>query len=502
MEEGNKKQKSGGFATGLMISTLAGMAACQIVAMGWIWWSNQALLTRMKALDAAGYVTVPGPKVFPLLDGLTTPVLGALFYSFTVGTGLGILFSLWAWLAKRMGLGFHLALALAAILEASLLVFVNSRGFTLPGTLLGLLVPLAAFLVSWCLSQRVDARRTLKEALAFFLPVVILAGGWLLHLDRTLFLDLRDSLLLSNPAGNAFNEFYYDYTLYPAESFKALHQKLIKTVREEELSPRDFPRGVARGLAMRDYFPVPEGVPTDLLLRPSGQGLGLFHGKRKILEKDSREFKTHLEDALEEFSIETDNQEGVRTLTYYTLVFGFPLFLYLTLFAGLEKGVGFFRGPWRWWLPGTVCMAIGLLALVPVRSLGGAHPEMEATDLLASDSSILITASIKKTMEEGKDICSLDTYESLLTNENTAVRYWTARALRGARCARAFDDLTALARDPHRNVRCKAMESMGHGGNPRAREVLLGILRDSGDWYVQMYAYRALKSLGWTQEWR
>ncbi len=502
METKEKTRPASSLATVLLVSTLAGMLACQAVAAVWVRVSNLGLLARMKALHEAGYLTVPGPKVFPGLESLATPLYGALFYTLTVGAGLGFAFSLLAWAAGRSGLGRRGVVASAAPPWAGVLILLNSGGFTLPGTLFGLFIPLASLAVAWRLSGRAPARRTLQEAAAVFLPILILAGAWLPNLDRTLFLDLRDSLLLSNPVGKAVNELYYDYTLYPAESFKALQQKVIRTVRVEEAPGKDFPKALARGLAARDYLPVPAGVPADLVLRPSEKGLALAHGSRTVLEEPPGALAGRLEEALEEFSDRTDRHAGVRALTYYTLVFGFPLLLYLLVYAGLEQAVRAFRAPWGTWLPGLACLVFGLLALVPVRSLGGPHPEAGAADLLASNSPALVTAGIKKAMDERQDLCGVKGFDSLLTHENAAVRYWTARALRTSHCPRAFGDLAALARDPHRNVRCKALESLGYSPDPKSRALLLEILRDSGDWYVQMYAFRALTHQGWTQEWR
>jgi len=50
------------------------------------------------------------------------------------------------------------------------------------------------------------------------IPVVLLAALWTTQMDKYLFLDIRDHLLLSNSIGRKVNNFYYNYTLYPAEA--------------------------------------------------------------------------------------------------------------------------------------------------------------------------------------------------------------------------------------------------------------------------------------------
>ena len=53
--------------------------------------------------------------------------------------------------------------------------------------------------------------------------------------------------------------------------------------------------------------------------------------------------------------------------------------------------------------------------------------------------------------------------------------------------------------DPQINVRCMAFQSLGLRGDPAAVPTIIEGIRSSRDWYVQWYAYRALKHLGWNQ---
>jgi hypothetical protein len=67
------------------------------------------------------------------------------------------------------------------------------------------------------------------------IPVIVLALLWTSQIDSRFFVDFRDVLLLSNPVGTKINDFYYDYTLFPAEVFKSLEQKLLKTCSLQNL---------------------------------------------------------------------------------------------------------------------------------------------------------------------------------------------------------------------------------------------------------------------------
>ncbi|MBW1989921.1 MAG: HEAT repeat domain-containing protein, partial [Deltaproteobacteria bacterium] len=224
-----------------------------------------------------------------------------------------------------------------------------------------------------------------------------------------------------------------------------------------------------------------------------------FSGDRLVLEAENP--AADLSKHLEAFSERTDTHGGVRTLTHYALLFGFPLFLYLAGFAMVEGVLLCLRVPGATAAAAVACLAIGLLALVPVTRVAADFQAGEAPALAAKDSPARLVAGIKGYVENNQTICSLGFYHALVAHPDPAVRYWTARALRTSPCPQTLDDLVALAGDPHRNVQCKALESLGYRGGPRARDTVLHVLRASDDWYVQMYAYRAARRLGWRQEW-
>jgi HEAT repeat protein len=53
--------------------------------------------------------------------------------------------------------------------------------------------------------------------------------------------------------------------------------------------------------------------------------------------------------------------------------------------------------------------------------------------------------------------------------------------------------------DPNINVQTQAVEAIAQRRDRTAVPALLGRLKTSKDWYFQLYAYRALKALGWNQ---
>jgi HEAT repeat protein len=59
--------------------------------------------------------------------------------------------------------------------------------------------------------------------------------------------------------------------------------------------------------------------------------------------------------------------------------------------------------------------------------------------------------------------------------------------------------LTRLLDDPHINVRTQALEALAQRKDRAASGQILKHLKTSPEWYDQLYAYRALRALGWNQ---
>jgi HEAT repeat protein len=78
-------------------------------------------------------------------------------------------------------------------------------------------------------------------------------------------------------------------------------------------------------------------------------------------------------------------------------------------------------------------------------------------------------------------------------------RYWLAWALATSPSPAASADVALLLDDPHINVRTQALEALAQRRDRGAGREILKRLQTSQDWYFQLYAYRALRTLGWNQ---
>jgi HEAT repeat protein len=68
------------------------------------------------------------------------------------------------------------------------------------------------------------------------------------------------------------------------------------------------------------------------------------------------------------------------------------------------------------------------------------------------------------------------------------------------RSRQSYLDLLKLLEDENTNVRSMAFHSLGVRKNRQAVKPIMEKIRISRDWYAQLYAYRALRSLGWKQK--
>jgi HEAT repeat protein len=87
----------------------------------------------------------------------------------------------------------------------------------------------------------------------------------------------------------------------------------------------------------------------------------------------------------------------------------------------------------------------------------------------------------------------------MLKSPHIPVRYWLARALAVSRKPETYDDLLSFLDDPHPNVVSMAFYALGKRGDRSAIGLILHRIETSRHWYVQWYAYKALRRLGWKQ---
>jgi HEAT repeat protein len=108
-------------------------------------------------------------------------------------------------------------------------------------------------------------------------------------------------------------------------------------------------------------------------------------------------------------------------------------------------------------------------------------------------------AALREIRDPQLDVCAHPAYAAMLRSPHPQERYWLARALAISPSPAASAGLALLLDDPHINVRTQAVEALAQRRDRGAVREILKRLQTSQDWYFQLYAYRALRTLGWNQ---
>lgn len=108
-------------------------------------------------------------------------------------------------------------------------------------------------------------------------------------------------------------------------------------------------------------------------------------------------------------------------------------------------------------------------------------------------------AALKFIDENRLDVSQFKSYPELLASSHIAERYWLVKALRNSKNPATYADLLKFLNDPHPNVVTMALYAIGKRGNREVTKDILQLIAATDSWYIQWYAYKALRSTGWRQ---
>ncbi len=500
-----------------------GVISAEIAFTGLVGASNHSLYKTLSTLSPSGYVMVPNALIMPTLKQPWPAMWGALFFALTVGAGLSMTGLAAAALLDccfkrfRPVLGVKLLLALAVMA-----VFLGFRFHFNPGFTLACMVPLAVVFALYA-RWRPRAARTNRPgwpviAGLHLAGLAIIVAAWMPVMNMDLFVSFRDRVLLTHPAGRMINDFYYRYTLYPAEVFKPLDQKLLKSCRiiigntASETSPDSHPviyPKLKQLLAEHDYLAVSsEFAPqsTDLAVHVQGGALNFHHKNKRVHTCEIAKFINDPKSALTIVSEKTDNAAFLRTITFLSLVAASPLLCYVfmhTVFLCLF----FFIGNPAAHLAAATAGCVLFFSLpamlfyhAPIEALNkaGIHQLLRAPE---PEKRVLALRAIDN---QDRRINRFIDPEIPAQSPWIAERYWLAKTLGNDPGSETRSLILRLLDDPHPNVACMAYHSLGRNsgsdGKNAVIETIIRRISTSGHWYVQWYAYKALKRLGWTQK--
>ena len=334
---------------------------------------------------------------------------------------------------------------------------------------------------------------------------------------------------MTNSLGTKVNDFYYEHAYYPAEAFKSLDQKLLKSCSMGSLQGKPVEQAIERTLLAYDYLPLDGSRQSvDLVVHEEG-GLLLFqHMGKTILQTNVQEFLGSPGKVLGQFSSKTDRCSPFRRFTLLSLLVGLPLAFY-TLCFGLFFLVTSFvllsvsyllrhpsspspqPSPPIWgrgqgegsprisaWIASILCLFLGTWLFYYVE--GGVKEEsLDPAQSLASDRWETRVAALKLIEQKRLEVGDFEAYPRLIKSHHTAERYWFVRTLGSSRKSSTYRDLLSFLDDPRPGVVSMAFYSLGQRKDSRAIPEILKRIETSDDWYNQWYAYKALRNLGWKQ---
>ncbi|MFO7713572.1 HEAT repeat domain-containing protein [Desulfosarcina sp.] len=482
---------------------LVGLLSAQIVATTHVYLSNLDLLEATEAVIRSGYLAVPNARVAELLNRLGSAIAGGLFFTLSIGAGLSLATLIGVWLWDRLFQRRRKTIFLYLLLWMATLVLINENGLNLMASAYLVVVPLITGVAAF---QLLPVRTTLISPTGVFWPVsaaIILALLWGLVLDRHMFTNIRDHLLLGNRAGRLITDAYYAYTLFPAEAFKSLEQKQIRTCVLDGSLERSSWVQLERAFRTLDCLPIPTGNPADLTIGQAKEEkrFTLSNSRRTVMDVSQQEVLGSPGKVLAAYSQDQDRSRMFRTLTLAGLLLGFPLILFTFLFSALG------------WLPNLfltaavsdgvtalLCILAGGILLIPVYQghTAALDPVNPAIGLPAASAITRITA-LRQAYEDRRDIAMDAKKFGLTKSPHIAERYWLARSLAYSRDPDAHAMLLSLAGDAVPIVVCQALWALGERKNQAAVQAIIKQISTSSHWYIQMYGYRALRTLGWVQ---
>jgi len=320
-------------------------------------------------------------------------------------------------------------------------------------------------------------------------------------MDSRLFTDFRDVFLLSNPVGSKINNFYYKYTLYPAEVFKSLDQKMLKTCRIENKAKSASTHTLEQILIRYDCIPIRGNSDVDFKVASADDDFIFENRGKPILRISSKKFFANPDRAIKTFAKKSDAYPFFRLVTSLSLRFGFPLAIYVIVQGLISFTLSlFFSVRASSVIASALCFVLCLILFFSFHLNRSRDVSAENLAIaLNSDRWQNRVAALKIIENKGLEVKQFHAYPRLLTSPHIAERYWIVRTLANSRNPATYRDLLSFLNDTHPNVFSMALYALGKRGNKQAINKIIPIIETSNDWYSQWYAYNALRALGWRQ---
>ncbi|MBC2715538.1 MAG: HEAT repeat domain-containing protein [Desulfobacteraceae bacterium] len=488
---------------------LAGVLAAHLLFSVLVYFSNVSLYQNLITIKNSGYVIVPNEFVLPTLQSIKPALCGGLFFALTTGAGLTLITFLIVSGWRRYSNQYWL---LSSLFLVATVFFTIKFSYNIPVTLVCIsTVGAVIFAVLKFFPDSDGAGYPIFRMFSGHLVVIVLIILiWMPRISSDVFVSIRDNLLLSNPIGEKINNFYYKYTLYPAETFKSLDQKLLKSCRIKVVNNKNLYQQIEQRMIAQDYLAVDEKFDADLIIDYDNNTLVFRHQGKAIHHCSSDKFLSGSKKILELISEKIDHNKFLRKITFLSLISASPLICYIFLHALFMAGLFFVESnTLRFAGASTVCLLMFTLPAISFyHQPAGSLDDTKLGKYLKSDIWQDRVAALKAISDQNLRIeryIEPDQLDRLIQGPLIAERYWLAKTLGSSRSPESYQLILRLLDDPQPNVVCMAMYSLGKQNHFKAPDEIatteiIRRIKSSEHWYVQWYAYKALKRLGWTQE--
>ena len=478
-----------------------GLFVAQVIATIQVYLSNLHLHATLAAVTEAGYFPIPNEGFMPNLLEIGPAIFGGLFFTLSVGAGLTFISMaaalFWVHLLRRN----KIALIPFLILWIGAIVILNYHGFCPMVTLYILIIPPVIFKVTMKWTSLHLTQMALLTRVVHIIPPFLLALLWATQTSGPLFLEFRDNLLLSNSWGTKINDFYYANTLYPAESFKSLDQKILKTADLGQIRKKPVARALERKLINYDYLNVEGNRQVDLKIFEVGDQYLFVNRGKTIVKTSLQDFLTKPEKVLEDFSLRSDRYGFFRQFTLFSLLLGLPLSVYVVLhalFCLLTYPFVSFKVSSI--IASIVCFVLGMSLWVAFVELRGERIQgKELPAALESEDWRKRISALKTIVHNKIEISDFPNYQRFMSSSHMPERFWLVGALGVSRRPETHKEILPFLDDPHPNVERMALHALGQRGDRVAIPEIKKRIETSDHWFSQWYAYKALRALGWKQ---
>ncbi|MDY0360968.1 MAG: hypothetical protein RBR08_05930 [Desulforegulaceae bacterium] len=416
------------------------------------------------------------------LEYISTAIYSAAFFTFTAG-----LFFIFAGIiAGFFYLKFKRIKSYLIFIYMIILIF---TAFLLKNYSINLISSILCFVLTVKLKYKIYFSRI------YILPLIFMALIPFLYKGDSFFSDFRDKVLLTNFIGKSINNFYYKFTLYPAEIIKTPLQSQLK-VFEIKGFTKDEESKIKSILKKYNYFELKNHqTQKDIkIIKQNKKIIILSDGKNYVFD-----YKIFLSDYKKIF-ISISNKKEKNILKQTTLA-GFLIFLPFLIFYTLISFFKFLSG----FVPGTknIDILASLSFIIVIYLLFFPLTKTYFNQDLTLEQNL--SAKNKFTRIEAlkyayKNKLKIPIPQKCLNSSYDGERLWAVLNFN----INNLDDLEKIikkTKDKNINVRCKAYQKLGSVSplNQRLYTKTSLFLKSDfkliKDWYVQWYAFNFCKKI-------